>query len=1012
MRKNLLSGFSRLTVVLPVCIRTGYQFVFCGAVVFRAVTSAMEGSMGSKLLASLAGYAVVLTFAATAYAQEAVLTGTVTDATGGVLPGVTVVAVHQATGNTFEAVTDGIGVYRVPVRIGTYELRAQLPGFTTVTRSGVTLLVGQEVALNFQLAPSAIQETVTVTGEAPLLDLTQSELGGNIDARQMEELPVNGRNWMDLTLLAPGNRQNAVTETPGASGRDLQFQINIDGQQVTQMVATSFGQTRLSRDAIAEFEFVSNRFDARQGRSSGVQVNAITKSGTNTPSGSFSGYFRDDRFSAADFIQKRVLPYSNQQLSGTFGGPIRRDRIHVFGNYEYEREPLTFAYDSPFPGFNIDQSGTRRLDTGGVRLDVQFSPQTRLTLRGTKYSQRLPFDPRYSGGGTRHPSSAISVTRDSNQLFVTLTQVLSSRVVNEIKGGYAGFAWDQQSVVNWQNHPHAAAGITKGAPSIQLQGFSVGMTHLNTPQTIGDDPYSIRDDLTLSFNARGRHDLKLGGEYIYLPSWLTFCNSCMGVLDAQGGPIPANLEALFPVWNDASTWNLAPLSPLARRYTLGIGDFRLFTPKHLYAGWLQDDWQVARGLTLNLGVRYDLGDGLYGESSGLPPFVPAGRPLDKNNVAPRLGFAWGVNDRTVVRGGFGTFFADVTSQPAFWLQAWIKQLHPEVLNDGRPDFAANPFNGPIPSFEQIQQTLCSARQQPGCVRPTIRTQLISPNAVTPFSYQTSIGVQRQFGDTMALEADYVFTASRHGVVGRNINLSYNPATGANNPFTNLASLPFPDWGAVSMDFTDQQFDYHALQTAFTKRLSRGWQLAATYTLSGTWDEDPLPINAGCAHPFTAPGVCNVPVPLAPDLGGARSLAVGDQRHRAVVNAIWEVGYGFQLSGLYFFGSGERFATTFGGDLRRQGLNPVNRLRPDGTIVPRNNFTGEALHRVDLRVQRRFPLGGRVRIDGIAEVFNVFNHENFGSWVTVESNRNFGRPTFNNNVAYTPRLVQLGFRFAF
>jgi hypothetical protein len=964
------------------------------------------------MVQSLQACALVFVFATTGYAQEAVLMGTVTDTTGGVLPGVTVTAVHEASGNTFEGVTDELGTYRLPVRTGVFRITAALSGFTNVTRTEVELLVGRQVVVNLQMVPSGVAETVTVTGEAPLLDLTQSELGGNIDPRQMQELPVNGRNWMDLTLLAPGNRQNAVTETPGPTGRDLQFQINIDGQQVTQMVATSFGQTRLSRDSIAEFEFVSNRFDASQGRSSGVQVNAISKSGTNTFAGTISGFFRDDRFIAKDFIQKRVLPYSDQQLSLTFGGPIRRDRIHVFANYEYEREPQTFSYDSPFSSFNIDQSGTHRLDLGGVRFDVQFSPQTRLTVRGTKHSDRLPFDPRYSGGGIRHPSSAISVVRESNHLFVSLTQVLSNRTVNEIKGGYAGFAWDQQSYVNWPTHPQAAAGITRGAPSIQLRGFTVGMTHLNTPQTIGDDPYSIRDDLTISFSGRGRHDLKVGGEYIYLPSWLTFCNSCMGVLDATGGPVPANLEQLFPVWNDASTWNLAPLSPLVVRYTLGIGDFRLFAPKHLYAGWLQDDWRITPRLTLNLGVRYDLGDGEFGEETGVPPFLPANRPLNNDNVVPRLGFAYSVTDRTVVRGGFGKFFADVSGQPAFWAQAWAKQLHPEVLNDGRPDFAANPFNGPIPSFDQIAQTLCSTRQTPGCVRRTIRTQLISPIAQSPYSYQASIGVQRQLGADMAFDADYVFTANRHGVVGRNINLSYDPATGANRPFTNLASLPFPDWGAVSMDFTDQVIDYHALQTSLTKRLSQRWQLSATYTLSRTWDEDPLPINAGCRHPFTALGVCDVSITLAQDLGGERSLAVGDQRHRAVANAIWEVGYGFQLSGLYFFGSGERFSTTFGGDLRRQGLNASNRLRPDGTIVPRNNFTGEALHRVDLRIQRRFPVGSGVRVDGIVEVFNLFNHENFGSYVTQESNRNYGRPTFNNNVAYTPRLVQLGFRIIY
>jgi hypothetical protein len=188
--------------------------------------------------------------------------------------------------------------------------------------------VGQQAVMNLQMGVPGVQESVTVTGEAPLLDVTQSSLGGNIDPRQMQELPVNGRNWLDLVLLAPGARNNAVWEAPhslgGTSARG-DFQINVDGQQVTSTISSFApdGQPRFSRDAIAEFEFISNRFDASQSRSSGVQVNAITKSGTNTPSGSFSGYFRDDRFNAADFVAKEVLPYQNQQLSGTVGGPIR-----------------------------------------------------------------------------------------------------------------------------------------------------------------------------------------------------------------------------------------------------------------------------------------------------------------------------------------------------------------------------------------------------------------------------------------------------------------------------------------------------------------------------------------------------------------------------------------------------------------------------------------------------------------------------------------------------------------
>jgi len=277
----------------------------------------------------------MVAFAISAFAQEAMVSGTVTDSTGGVLPGVTITAVHEGTGNTFVAVTDENGVFRAPVRTGAYRVTAELQGFAGVTRS-VDLLVGQTGVVNMQMVPAQVQESITVTGQAPLVDTSSSALGSNVDRRQMTELPLNGRNFVDLTMLAPGSRQNTSGDELGGLGT---FQLNVDGLRVTQNQTANFGQPKYSRDAIAEFEFVSNRFDATQGGSIGSVVNAITKSGTNNFLGTFSGYFRDDKFKAADFVQNRVLPYQDQQLSTTFGGPIVKDRIHYFLNYEFEREP-------------------------------------------------------------------------------------------------------------------------------------------------------------------------------------------------------------------------------------------------------------------------------------------------------------------------------------------------------------------------------------------------------------------------------------------------------------------------------------------------------------------------------------------------------------------------------------------------------------------------------------------------------------------------------------------------
>lgn len=160
------------------------------------------------------------------------------------------------------------------------------------------------------------------------------------------------------------------------------------------------------------------------------------------------------------------------------------------------------------------------------------------------------------------------------------------------------------------------------------------------------------------------------------------------------------------------------------------------------------------------------------------------------------------------------------------------------------------------------------------------------------------------------------------------------------------------------------------------------------------------------------GVCNVPIPnLRPDFGGEYTLASGDQRHRAVFNGISDLPYQFQLSGLYSFGSGQRLGTSYGGDLGNSG-GATARLRPNGTVVPRNNFVGKPLHRVDLRILRRFAIARSFKVDGMVEVFNLFNHANYGSYATAESNRNYGNPTQNIAIEYQPRMLQLGFRFAF
>ncbi len=992
----------------------------------------------SKRSAWLVLVGAFLMLPVTGFAQDATLNGTVTDSTGGVLPGVTITAINEETGNTFVAITDGTGEFRVPVRIGVYRLTAELQGFATVTRTGVQIQVGQLATMTLQMAPSSVQETVTVTGEAPLINVTTSTATANIDQRQMQDLPLNGRNWLDLTLLAPGSRANTGGETPIPRSQTA-FQINMDGQQVTNSVAgAGFGQPRFSRDSIAEFEFVTNRFDATQGRSMGVIVNAVTKSGTNTPAGTLSGYFRDSDWAAKDPVENRVIPFSNQQYSTTYGGPIRRDRIHIFGNYEYEREPQTAVYSGPFPAFNVDLQGTRTQSTGGVKVDFQFTPQTRLSSRVNAYTQFVPL--RGAGGATTHPSGASQWWRTSSQYWNQLTQVLSNNKVNEIKAGYYLYDWDITSLASFRggpppNYPGGTYPVMSdhtmsdgsvlggggsaalgGSPRIQLSGYNIG-TATNLPQIIGQKTWQIRDDFTASFEGWGRHDMRMGGEFLKHNFHFDWCSFCNGMLQATTGgaarrPTEAQLVAMFPDPFDWSTWNYNALSPLSVRYRQSVGDFHLLNDRHAMATWFQDDWRISDQLTLNVGIRWDADLGVMGEKKQLLPWMSGDRPHQLDWVQPRVGFAYRLGEFTVLRGGYGKYYTQLENDAAHQSNLNIQTIIPEVAFDQRADFAMNPWGGAFPSYQQAQSRLCSTALTPGCIRREITSEIPTTIHDNSYSHQTMVGVSRQLGTEWAVEVSYQYTGQRQEEVTNNQNLTYDPNTGDNIPFGIIASRVYPEWGYINGEYMQGWSNWHALVTSLTKRFSNRWQVAGNYTFGAVKDSQGPPCqmirgadsNAEC-RPIT--------FALQPDVAGEYTYAATDQRHRAVLNGIWDVGRGLQLSGLYFYGSGMRTGVSCGScQVRDTGQAGGTRRRDDGSIIERNSFVGTALHRVDMRLQQRIPLGGRRSLDGIFEVFNLFDYANYGSFTTDVDSPLYGRPVYNPDVAYGSRSVQLGFRLAF
>ena len=964
---------------------------------------------------------VLLSMPSLASAQDATLTGTVKDSSGGVLPGVTVTALHEASGNTFVAVTDSVGAFRLSMRTGAYRITVELPGFATIVRS-VNLLLGQTAAVALEMAPSTVQESVTVTGEAPLIDTQTSGLAGNIDPKQMQELPINGRNWMDLAMLAPGSRQNQSSGVPLL--RQGYSQINIDGQQVTNnYIGIGDDQPRFSRDSIAEFEVITNRFDATQGRSAGMIANAITKSGTNVYSGGISGYFRDDSLNAKDKVQGKVLDYSNQQVSTMFGGPIIKDRVHFFANYEYEREPqvLVFAATGALAAFNTEIPAPRTQWIWGLKGDIEFSPRNRLSVRGNGYDQEF-----YAGGGaTTHPSTAARNQRFTKQTQGVWTMVVSNTVVNVVKAGYSNFNRNNHSLAGFKGGPNPdVLGIPSfgwGAPPrVTFTGYSVGAV----VQHHNQDLSSVRDDLTLSFVARGRHDIKTGGEYIYNLANLVGCGSlCTPRLIAQGATAAnsaALLQRAFPVWNDTSTWQLNALAPISTRYEASFTNVKGFyrtIPQDTFGTWVQDDWSVASRLTLNLGIRYDFQNKI-GTELNLPPFLPGAVENDTNNVAPRLGLAYTVNDRTVVRGGYGRFYAQGTQDEAHQTILYQIGASPLIPYDGRPDFPTNPFPSSTPTFASVLANSCDLNgNRAGCIVRQFVPEINSPFWEMPYSHQASIGVQRQIGAVMSFESNVVYTGGRNEEFAPNINLGYDPNTGVNYNSSDATRRPLSQFGPVQMSLYSGRSNYYGWENSFTRRMSNHLQASMTYTLAKFKDATHEPWLWSIVNGHLERRELGFKV--ADDMGGLYTLAATDQRHRAVFSGIYEAPLGVQISGVYFYGSGLRFGTTYGGDPRGQNTGGENRFRPvttpqgaSGTIVPRNNWTGKSLHRVDMRLQKHVRLGGRAGIDGMLEVFNLFNHANDGGYTTQESSASYGLPVYNANVSYQPRGVQLGFRLQF
>jgi len=761
-----------------------------------------------------------------------------------------------------------------------------------------------------------------------------------------------------------------------------------------------------------------------------MEIQAISKSGTNNVSGNAYGYFRSDKLNAPDLVAKKVLPYANQQIGGTLGGPIVRDKVHYFASYEYEREPGTiFSNPSSLPtqSFSIPYQNGQKSFLG--RVDDQLSADTRLSVRGSRWDWQNP-EVLAAGG---HPSAASDQTKNATNVLGTVSRVMAggNRIL-EIKGGYNGF--------HWTNAPQPSL---QGVSEYRVPGLTFGAPY-NYPQTLNQNNWTGRLDFS---SHAGKHDIKIGGEYINVHNGGPWFIQRAGFFTFNSAP--TNLGAVIPqdAALDASKWNLQPLNALARDFQVNYtqGDWTIDVPRPTYAVWLGDNWRVSSDLTVNLGVRWDADPNMASppdirtndilvnsgitqsyshQLAGTNDYGYKTNIRDWKDVAPRGGFTYNVggNNDLVIRGGSGIYFASPVSNVTFSPQFYSQLISATFVNDGRADFITNPTNGIT-----ADQIFSGAVKTPA---QTVRT--IAPDFKSPYTWQSSIGFQKQINSVTGFDVDLTHWNEYRDVRTIDANLAYNPATGYNQAVGAVPIRPNPAYAGVFQFVSDGKRDQTAIASSLTRRLKNRFQMGITHTFmlemkdNGTVGYGTSPAN----NPFDY-------------LDGEWATSQDFQRNTVRVWGLLQLPMGFNTSVTYFYGSGNRFANTIATTpFGKPGTNRLNltaagtatnaitipaavldrwngpAVIDSGTVIPRNALQGLPLHKVDFHLTKDIRLGGSAKVQLVAEVFNVFNHENYGSYNVALSatapatTALFGTPNQNTGTAFVPRQAQLGLKVGF
>jgi len=960
--------------------------------------------------------------------------GRATDEQGAVLPGVMIVLTNEETGVFRQVMSGEDGSYFVSALTpGRYRLAATLAGFRNFDRRGLILEVGKTLTINFALAVGALAESVTVTDVSPIIDVTSTEVGGNIGTSEIVELPAPNRNFFAMVALLPGVQfvpsNQFGNDTIIASGQAQQGNnVTLDGGYNSDdaIGSNAGGQTRTPLESVQEFQVLTNQYDAEFGRASGAVVNAVTKQGTNQFRGVVFGYFTNSALTAQDYfarLNNQAKPESSlKQWGGTFGGPIVRNKFHFFGSLERITESPNRAFNFPArPELNFSTVEHREAWNEMVRVDHQINANNTWAFRYLgESSPQIPIiqtrrTPAIQGT-LRSPAGAAAFTdeTDLDQTMVgTYTTVLGNSRVNTIRASATLEHWYHGSICVRSQGSEDVFDQSKCPPTLyQLTFFTQQSPEAQGPW---DRNYQLQDVYSWFVpDMKGSHEFKVGTTYHY-----TILRR--SVQNHMNGGFFFNTDLPFDPTNPRT---------YPERFTLRVGGpFRFNMHSHTIEGFAQDKWRISSHATVSLGVRYDLEVSPVDETEN-PLFKdPHAYPVDKNNFSPRLGFTYGLGSagRSVIRGGYGLFYNRTilgTLQPFFESGKFSRSfevLFPQDTADPGPSrgqFPTDPtlVNGPV-----INRAYIDALYPAGTrLRNTGEVMFDSPNRRQPYTHQVTVGYERQILPTMAVSADYVRTTGRDLFLQRNLNPMIRANTSRTGPITRVDAfgvLGEPYNTKVWLVENTGKSQYDALNLQVEQRFSKYWSGRASYSLSS---------SRGTTLNQLDQNFLQVGTNLNLDkLWGPVSV---DRRHILTLSGRVEIPktHGVNLSATMRYMSGAPFTildTNNDADRNGELFDPLPADTYSGTALGAlqnvkynggvNGAYGPNFFETDLRITYRQRLGEQRTLDFTTEIYNLTNYANFnnpnGDRRLTDS---FLRPQSLRGGSGFPRQAQFGVRFAF